>query len=296
MQTENLSAPTRRWADQGLSVEVLGRHQMFAAVRGDGPALLMIHGFPTSSHDYREMIARLSPDFRCIAPDMLGYGLSDKPIAFSYSLFQQSDAIEQLLHHLGVDRAHVVSHDVGTSVHAELLARQLEGHLSFEILTSSFLNGSLIKGMAKLTPIQKLLEAPANLGEAVVVCENIAPDFVPLLKGLMKRADSLSDEDCAVMEELLLYQDGNRRIPGVYSYVRERYLHQDRWLSALERTTSPVQFIWAQDDPVAVKEMGEALAERVPGAAYNRLPGVGHFVPIEAPDEVATLVRSFIAA
>ncbi len=295
MHTENLSAPARRWADQGLSVEVLGEHQMFAAVSGEGPALLMIHGFPTSSHDYREIIAQLSPDLRCIAPDMLGYGLSDKPIAFSYSLFQQADAIEQVLSHLGVDCAHVLSHDVGTSVHAELLARQLEGRLSFEILTSSFQNGSLLKGMAQLTPIQKLLEAPANLAEAVVVCENIAPDFVPLLQGLMKRPEALSDEDCIVIKELLLHDDGNRRIPGVYSYVRERYLHQDRWMNALEDTKSPLQFIWAEDDPVAVIEMGNSLAERVPGAQFTRLPGVGHFVPIEAPAEVAEIVRSFIS-
>jgi len=54
------------------------------------------------------------------------------------------------------------------------------------------------------------------------------------------------------------------RIPNVYAYVRERYLHKERWLGALRNAQTPVQFVWAIGDPVANHAMGKALAEQVP--------------------------------
>src|ERR1041385_6578102 len=107
----DFSPLTRAWADSGHFVDV-GRHRLFVVERGTGPVLLLVHGFPTSSYDYRGMMERLSAHFRCIAFDFPGYGLSDKPVAYSYSLFQQADALEGLLQALPVDRARVVCHDM----------------------------------------------------------------------------------------------------------------------------------------------------------------------------------------
>jgi pimeloyl-ACP methyl ester carboxylesterase len=87
--------------------------------------------------------------------------------------------------------------------------------------------------------------------------------------------------------------DGNLRIGAVYRYVRERYLHMDRWLGALEAATTPIQFVWGTADPIAVVEMGRELSRRVPHARYTELEGVGHFVPTEAPLETAAAIRSF---
>lgn len=293
MEVGTFSPPTQRWLESGRHIEVADK-QVFVVERGAGPVILFIHGFPTSGHDWDAVTRDLSDQFRCISIDLPGFGLSDKPAAYSYSLFQQADVVEELLSKMQVERAHVVSHDMGTSVHTELLARTLEGRLTFTIETSTFLNGSMIKNMASLTAFQELLEPPSRVPEAMEVCKQLGPTYVPALKNLMAKPEVVSDDDATIMTELLLYQDGHLRIPGVYSYVRERYLHMDRWLGALEATESPIQIIWGTADPVAVEAMGDALAARLPRAKYTKVPDVGHFLPVEAPDIVADLVRSFV--
>jgi len=229
-----------------------------------------------------------------MAFDFLGFGLSDKPEAFSYSLFQQSDLIEALAKKLGIEEAHIISHDMGTSAHTELLARQQEGRLGFKILTSTFLNGSMIKEMATLTDFQRMLEDPQQLEKAMQVCTNLVDIYVPSLKRLMKKPEVISEVDEIVMNEILLYQQGNLRIPNVYAYVRERYLHKERWLGALQKAQTPVQFVWATGDPVANHAMGKALAEQVPQARYTEVEGAGHFIPIETPQKVSEAFVKFV--
>ncbi|MHB1716266.1 MAG: alpha/beta fold hydrolase [Acidimicrobiales bacterium] len=274
---------------------MLESRKVFVHERGEGPATLLLHGFPTSAYDWRRVVEQLAPGFHCVAPDLPGFGLSDKPRAYSYSLFQQADVIEALADVLDITSAHVVSHDMGTSVHTELLAREQEGRLGFRVLTSTFLNGSILKRLATLTDFQRLLESPATLDEAVTLCENMLPHYVAGLTRLMARPGAVSEEDAVVMTELLAYNDGHRRIPQVYAYVRERYLLQDRWVDAMRHAAGPLQILWASDDPVANRAMGVALAELVPTARFREAPGVGHFLPIEAPDLVADTLRMFTA-
>ena len=284
------STPTRTWLASGRHVNVDG-HRVFTYERGRGPSIVFIHGFPTSGFDWRDTIAKLSDDFHCIAFDQLAYGLSDKPRRWSYSLFQQADILEGLLKNLGVNAAHVVSHDVGTSLHTELLARQAEGTLSFTMRAATFLNGSMIKSMASLTEFQKNMEVPSRIPEARKLLAQMLPGYVDSLKQLMARPERLSAADETVMREIMAYQDGHLNIPSVYSYVRERYIHTDTWLDAISKTRVPIQIVWAAADPVAVVAMGRALAGKVPQAKYSELSGVGHFTPIEAPDEVALAIR-----
>ena len=286
-----LSAPTRAWLEAGRHVTVDG-HRVFVHERGEGPTVVFIHGFPTSGHDWKSVIDDLAADHRCIAFDQLGYGLSDKPRRWSYSLFQQADVVEGLLAALGVDAVHLVSHDVGTSLHTELVARLAEGRLGFGMRAATFLNGSMIKSMASLTRFQQILETPSRLPEARDLVAGMLGGYVASLRRVMARRECISDEDETVMREVMAYQDGHLNIPAVYSYVRERYLHSETWLAALARTDVPTQLVWGADDPVAVIGMGRAIAERLPLARFTELAGVGHFVPMEAPGAVAAAVRS----
>ncbi|SEK11781.1 alpha/beta fold hydrolase [Paraburkholderia diazotrophica] len=295
MTTESsFSAATTAWQSAGNFVQV-DEHRVFIHRRGVGESVLFIHGFPTSCFDWRNTVAGLANRFDCIAFDQVGYGLSDKPEAWGYSLFQQADVVEALLKQLGVTAVHVVSHDVGTSVHAELLARKKEGRLSFAIHSSTLLNGSILKGMATLTATQKTLENPATLEEGKRMMANFASGYVEHLKRYMGKAEAISAEDAQVMTELLVHKNGNLRIPNIYSYVRERYLHTDRWVGAIQTEGARVQFLWGDADPIANIAMGRALHALMPDAQYLELPGIGHFVPIEIPETVAAHVSRFVA-
>lgn len=291
---DGFSPPTIQWYRAGYHVEV-GDRKIFVYERGTGPALLFLHGFPTSCYDWRAVMQRLALNGRRVAFDFLGFGLSDKPEAFSYSLFDQADLVEALAKELKIDAAHVISHDMGTSVHCELLARQNEGRLGFRIKSSSLLNGSMLQWLAQITPFQQMLASNDRLDEAIELCRgDFEPIYVPALRSLMQQPETLSDEDAVVMNELMRYQHGAHRIPAIGGYMRERYVHRDRWLGALEKSDTPVQFIWATGDPIATAAMGRELAQRVPNARFTELEGVGHFLMFENPEAVAGEIQKLV--
>jgi len=293
MDASAFSEPTRRWLAAGRHIEVSGR-RIFVYERGTGEAVLLLHGFPTSCHDWRGVISILSEESRCIAFDFPGYGLSDKPVTYSYSLFQQTDVVEGIARALDITEAHVVSHDVGQTIHAELLAREQEGRLAFRVLSSTLLNGSTLQDKATITPFQRLLGSNETLPQAIAICESMSVNYIDGLKAIMKRPQAISEEDAVVMEELLFYQDGNRRLPALAGYMRERYLHRERWLDAFKSAEAPTQIVWADGDPIANVEMGRALSKEVPQARYTELPGLGHFLLIEDHSAVAGCILEFI--
>jgi pimeloyl-ACP methyl ester carboxylesterase len=301
MQVDSWCEATRKWLVAGRHVDIAG-WRMFVSDRGPAqsasahaPAVLLLHGYPTSSYDWRGVADRLVGRARVIAPDLLGFGLSDKPAAYSYSLFQQADTIEQLLAALKVSAAHVVSHDLGTSLHSELLARGAEGRLGFRLESSTFLNGSMLQWLAHITPFQQLMAANATLPQAIELCAgDFAARYVPGLQALMRRPEAIDRVDAQVMLDLLRYQDGHLRLPALAGYMRERYLHADRWLGAFETTPTRMQIVWADGDPIAHVEMGRELARRCPRAKYYELAGLGHFLLMEDPAAVAERIEAFV--
>jgi pimeloyl-ACP methyl ester carboxylesterase len=89
-------------------------------------AVLMLHGNPTWSFYFRDLIQTLSPNLRCIAPDHVGMGLSDKPQGYDYRLVTRIADIEALVSHLGLRRIHLVVHDWGGAIGFGFAARRPE--------------------------------------------------------------------------------------------------------------------------------------------------------------------------
>jgi pimeloyl-ACP methyl ester carboxylesterase len=293
MDQSQFSEPTRRWLGEGRHVRARD-FNIFVYEKGSGPTVLLLHGFPTSCYDFRGVIDRLADAYRCVTFDFPGYGLSDKPAAYSYSLFQQTDIVEALASDLGLDEVHVVGHDVGQTIHAELLTREQEGRLPLRILSSTVLNGSTLQGKATVTAFQKLLGSNETLPQAIAALNGLTQTYIPALQTLMKRPQAITEEDAKVMQELLAYQDGNHRLPSLSGYMRERLIHQDRWIGAFKGTKCPIQIIWADGDPVANVEMGRELSKVVSQAKYTELKDLGHFLIIEDPETIAVHIRSFL--
>ena len=83
-------------------------------------------------------------------------------------------------------------------MHTELLARGLEGRLPFKVLSSTFLNGSMLQDVATITPFQKLLANNETLPQAMAICENMGDNYIDGLKTVMKKPECISDEDALV--------------------------------------------------------------------------------------------------
>jgi len=90
--------------------------------RGQGPTVLMLHGFPTWSYDYAEVANDLATDHDVITLDFLGYGASDKPNPYEYSVAESADVVEDLAAHLHLDSVRLVIHDYGVIVVRNLSA------------------------------------------------------------------------------------------------------------------------------------------------------------------------------
>ena len=122
-----IGIPLAEWRSVGQFFEYRG-HRIFwrEAGRADAPVLLLIHGFPTASWDWEALWPELGERYRVLALDMIGFGFSDKPMQYGYSIVDQADLQETLLRLRDVAEYHVLAHDYGDSVAQELIARQSE--------------------------------------------------------------------------------------------------------------------------------------------------------------------------
>src|SRR4029079_19650622 len=121
------------WRERGRDEEFRGRRIHVFERGGRGPCLLCLHGFPSSSYDWR-LLLEDETEHAVLAPDFLGFGLSEKPRDHTYTLHWQADLVEELVRRQSdANDVFLVAHDMGTSVATELMARDLEGTHAIEI-------------------------------------------------------------------------------------------------------------------------------------------------------------------
>src|SRR5689334_17331573 len=112
----------RTWWSQGEEIELCGR-RIWTQRWGSGPPLTLLHGFPSSSHDFAKIAPALAERYELLTLDLLGFGASEKPADHEYSIFEQTDIVEALWQHHGIGSSVVVGHDYSVTVTQELLAR-----------------------------------------------------------------------------------------------------------------------------------------------------------------------------
>ena len=266
----------------------VGGHTIFAvdsAAGGDAPrdkpALVLLHGYPTSSHDYHRVLGDLAARYRVIVYDHPGFGLSDKPRDYSYALYEQADVALLLMRELDVKSAYLFAHDYGTSVATELLARWNRGFrpVTFESIT--LCNGSMHIELARLRLIQKLLRNE-TIGPWVARLTSQRL-FERNMRKLWHDPGTLSRDDLDAMWELLIRDGGKAVLPRVTQYLRDRVRYWHRWVGALQQSQLPLNFLWGAEDPIVGRDVAELHHAEAPGSRLTVLDGVGHYPMLEAP-------------
>lgn len=286
----------RAWREQGRHSDFRG-HAVFAQVADDGtderPWLLLIHGFPTASIDWYPLWAKLSQQFRLLAPDLLGFGFSAKPAAHDYRIVEQADLVEHWCRELGIADCHVLAHDYGVTVAQELLARDRERRgrgESTRIDSIVFLNGGLFPEAHRPRLIQKLLLTP----------------FGPLLSRLLNRRrfgrsfsavfgrNSQPDvEELDALWALISHDHGHRIAHRLMRYVPERVAQRERWVGALIDAPIPKRLINGTADPVSGAHLVERYRQLIAQADVVFLDDIGHYPQLEAPDRVHASLQIF---
>lgn len=204
-------------------------HRIAYRRRGTGPTVLLLHGFPTWSYDYAELASDLATDHDVITMDFLGYGASDKPSSYTYSVAESADTVEDLVAHLGLTSVRLVVHDYGGIVGQELLDRANRGRLPFAVDDVTMLNCGIVYSAYRPTRTQKLLILPV-LGK--LIAGRVSAARVRSALDAV-RGTPLSDHEFDDLWLGMSKDDGHRLSHLLIRYNAERAIHHQRWESAL---------------------------------------------------------------
>jgi pimeloyl-ACP methyl ester carboxylesterase len=280
-----------RWKAGGQYFDYLG-FDVFYRTAGSGPALLLIHGYPFNSWDWSPIWDTLVERFTLIAPDMLGMGFSDKPVAYQYSVGDHADMHEALLAELGVGSAHILAHDLGDSVGQEMLARhEFSEHVygSLRIESVTWLNGGLFNEAYTPRLLQKAMSR-TPLGDIMSPLQGSSLSrrlIEPTINEMFGPNTKPSRRMLDLFHQILEYNDGKRVTHKVGRFVNDRYAHRNRWVRAMRQTAVPMRLIDGPVDPNSGRHMAQRYLEVIPDPDVVMLDdNIGHWPQIEAPDAV----------
>ena len=279
---------TYRTADVG-GLDVFYRE----AGRKDAPALLLLHGFPTSSHMFRDLIPALADTYRVIAPDLPGFGFSDAPdrAGFDYTFENLADVIDRFTEVMDLNRYAVFVFDYGAPVGLRLALRHPERITALISQNGNAYTEGLSEG---LNPTRTYWEAPTDANRAtlreflkpettqwqyshgVADLALVAPESYTLDNALLARPGN----DEIQLDLFLDYASNVALYPAFQEYFREH--------------RPPLLAVWGKHDPFFLPPGAEAFKRDLPDAEI-RFFETGHFALETHYVEIAAAVRDFLA-
>jgi pimeloyl-ACP methyl ester carboxylesterase len=264
------------------------------AGEAEAPAMLLLHGFPTSSHMFRDLIPRLSDLFHVVAPDFPGFGQSDMPPRdrFSYSFANIADVMERFADQIGLDRFAMYIFDYGAPVGLRLAMRHPERITAIVSQNGNAYEEGLSDGW---NPIRAYWREPTQAHRdalrsflspettrwqythGVSDPATVSPDGYSLDAFYLARPGAHE----AQLDLLLDYAGNVALYPAFQNYLR---------------TQAPrLLAVWGRNDPFFLPAGAEAFRRDVPGAVVRFLD-TGHFALETHADEIAAAVRDFLKA
>jgi pimeloyl-ACP methyl ester carboxylesterase len=256
--------------------------------------LLILHGYPFNTFDFKDIWSHLTSKFRVIATDMLGMGFSDKPSDYDYSFDNHVEIFLNLLSTLQIRKVHILAHDLGNSIAQELLARNEEGKLNLEIKSIAFLNGGLFTDVYKPRLIQILLsKSPAFFGKLLskLISKKSIDKATAEVFGIHTKPTAELHSD---FWDVLNYNKGKLLAWKIGRLVFSKEPNQPRWIYAMQKTLIPMCFINGPADPNSGLHMAKRYQELIPNSNVILLSEhIGHWPQIEAPIEVVQALKKF---
>lgn len=303
-QPESVSARADAWYRRGSFFEWTAPDAdadpvgIFHVEAGDpaNPTMLLVHGFPTCSVDWAELIERLTDTFYVCALDFPGYGFSAKPVGWGYSLVRDAALLDHYLAEvLSRDRAIVVAHDRGTSVSLLHTIKSGQGRTRTAVAHLVLTNGNIYLPLSNLTDFQRLTLDPES---APKVLEIMTPEMLAQGMGLLTFSPprAAGSEEVDALAATFAHNDGIKVLHETIQYLVERADGETEWLEALAATDVATSIIWGMNDPVS--------PVRVPSYAWNNflmlkpganrmylVPDANHYLQNDRPDALAAALR-----
>lgn len=280
-------------ANDGQEVMVFSRRCGTAGA----PALVLVHGFPTSSIDYFGLTNELGAEFDIYLLDFPGYGLSDKPPEpYRYSLYDDARLLVHAITQVwGLTQYRMLTHDRGSSVGmiaVGMLAAQDPPPAPVDLIMT---NANIYLPLSNLTAFQTALLDPAT---ARATAAATTPEMLAAGMGastFMPRR-TLDDPEIAALAKCFAHNDGVRVLPDTIQYLHERAADETGWLEALSTSHVDTTVVWGLHDNVAPlrvpNHVWQTYLKNKPGR--NRfwvVPGADHYLQCDAPAQLAQIIR-----
>jgi pimeloyl-ACP methyl ester carboxylesterase len=278
------------WKSRGKFFSILNKNIFVIDEGKSKDVLVILHGYPTSSFDYEKVLPELSNRYRVVIHDHLGFGFSDKPDSYTYSLIDQADFALQLWHKMGLKEVTILSHDYGTSVAKEILARKNHNLIPIKIKRIYLCNSSMrlehlhLRNMAHLLKDKKVGRFIARL---------TSNGYRKIRKRL--KIDNLNPEvhsqyDIKEVWNNLNSDEGKKEIHLLSNFINERYTFWHRWTEALKASEIPIKIVWEKSDPVAIKEIAIVLATENINENLEWIENSRHYSILDSPKYWINLV------
>lgn len=279
-------------------------HHRYATVQGrrlfyreagpsDGPAIVLLHGYPTSSFMFRNLIPALADRYHVIAPDHLGFGLSDAPTVeeFDYTFDALAELTAGLLEQLGVPRYAIYVQDYGAPIGWRLALR--DGHALTAIISQ---NGNAYSDgfVEEFWHPVWAYHQEQNVETEAALREALTADAIKWQYVTGVHDETLVSPDTWRHDHQLISRPGNDEVqlklfldyatnPPLYPKLHEH----------LRRHQTPVLAVWGANDQIFGPAGARAFARDVTDAEIHLLDG-GHFLLESRGDEVAALIHGFL--
>jgi pimeloyl-ACP methyl ester carboxylesterase len=259
----------------------------------DAPAVVLLHGFPTSSFMFRDLIPQLAGSYHVIAPDHLGFGFSDAPAAadFDYTFDALADLTAHLLDQLGVDRYAIYVQDYGAPIGWRLALRSPEAITAIVTQNGNGYDEGFVESFWTTVWDYQREQNPATEAaiRTALAVESIKWQYVTGVQD-----ETLVSPDTWTHDAALVNRPGNDEIqlrlfldyatnapmyPALHDYLRTSEV--------------PVLAVWGKGDLIFGPDGARAFEQDAKGAEIHLIDG-GHFLLESAGQEVADLMRSFL--
>jgi pimeloyl-ACP methyl ester carboxylesterase len=251
------------------------------------PALVLVHGYPTSSFDFRDLIGLLQNDYFICTLDFPGFGFSDKPQdGYSYMLRDDARLLDHFVREVvGLDRFHLLTHDRGVSVGLAFLGDYLEApRRDYEITYHFLSNSGSFLPLANLGQGQRDVLDPVR-GPAMIEAQRARPRLT--------QGDPVS----VAYADMQAFNDGIGARLHVGKYLLERAANEYRWLANLQESPIPTALFWGMVDTVNPPRIANHiwmnyLNDRQVESSLWMLPTAGHYPQRDEPAAVEFVVRA----
>ena len=269
-------------------LDLAGGARMHYVDQGNGPPILFVHGTPSWSFEWRHLIRGLAHDYRCVAPDLVGFGLSSRPRDFPYTPAAHAAALAAFVEQLGLEDLTLVVHDFGGPIGLPLALAERSRVRRVVMLNTWMWSFAGDREMERAARI-----AGGGLGKFLYRWANLS------LRAIMPSAyaDRKKLTPTIHAQYLAPFPDrwsrGAVLWPLAHALLGSSRWYDDFWRRRDRLTRLPVLIVWGTKDSAFRPHLLERWREALPGATVVELP-VGHWPQEEAPDTVLEAVRSFL--